>query len=311
MATTAPAYHLPSTPAEHLAAQSDYAWAAMQASGYGAPPSVIQDPFNSLQHLQSLSAYSPFHNPNMYGYQDLHASSHQSYYDMNTTAQTTAMANSTSSCSPICYFPTIKQPLARKTSAPAVSTEKPEELKELERFANEFKNKRQKLGFTQTHVGQALAEIHGTDFSQTTICRFENLQLSYKNACKLKPILEKWLLEAEKASLQSGEGDARKRKRRTTIGIAGKDALEKQFIQQHKPSPKEITRIASYLQLEKEVVRVWFCNRRQREKRIRKTLFWGKGNGFNGSSMEHSYWWEGYDFKWHKVYRTIIHQLSI
>lgn len=34
-------------------------------------------------------------------------------------------------------------------------------------------------------------------FSQTTICRFEALQLSFKNMCRLKPLLQKWLNEAE------------------------------------------------------------------------------------------------------------------
>lgn len=34
-------------------------------------------------------------------------------------------------------------------------------------------------------------------FSQTTICRFEALQLSFKNMCKLKPLLQRWLDEAE------------------------------------------------------------------------------------------------------------------
>lgn len=52
-------------------------------------------------------------------------------------------------------------------------------------------------GYTQTNVGEALAAVHGSEFSQTTICRFENLQLSFKNACKLKSILSKWLEEAE------------------------------------------------------------------------------------------------------------------
>lgn len=37
----------------------------------------------------------------------------------------------------------------------------------------------------------------GKMFSQTTICRFEALQLSFKNMCKLKPLLQKWLNEAE------------------------------------------------------------------------------------------------------------------
>ena len=37
----------------------------------------------------------------------------------------------------------------------------------------------------------------GKMFSQTTICRFEALQLSFKNMCKLKPLLQRWLNDAE------------------------------------------------------------------------------------------------------------------
>ena len=40
------------------------------------------------------------------------------------------------------------------------------------------------------------------------------------------------------------------------------------FQQNPKPSAQEITALADSLQLEKEVVRVWFCNRRQKEKRM-------------------------------------------
>lgn len=38
--------------------------------------------------------------------------------------------------------------------------------------------------------------------------------------------------------------------------------------QNPKPSSEEISLIAEQLSMEKEVVRVWFCNRRQKEKRI-------------------------------------------
>lgn len=54
--------------------------------------------------------------------------------------------------------------------------------------------------------------------------------------------------------------------------IAAKDALERHFGQQNKPSSQEIMRMAEELNLEKEVVRVWFCNRRQREKRVKTSL---------------------------------------
>uniref|UniRef100_H3CCS9 POU domain, class 5, transcription factor 3 n=1 Tax=Tetraodon nigroviridis TaxID=99883 RepID=H3CCS9_TETNG len=68
---------------------------------------------------------------------------------------------------------------------------------ELEQFAKELKHKRITLGFTQADVGLALGNLYGKMFSQTTICRFEALQLSFKNMCKLKPLLQKWLNEAE------------------------------------------------------------------------------------------------------------------
>nr|XP_020666869.1 pituitary-specific positive transcription factor 1 [Pogona vitticeps] len=149
------------------------------------------------------------------------------------------------------------------------------EIRELEKFANEFKLRRIKLGYTQTNVGEALAAVHGSEFSQTTICRFENLQLSFKNACKLKSILTKWLEEAEQVGALYSEKvgvNERKRKRRTTISIAAKEALESHFAEQSKPSSQEIMRMAEGLNLEKEVVRVWFCNRRQREKRVKTSL---------------------------------------
>lgn len=39
-------------------------------------------------------------------------------------------------------------------------------------------------------------------------------------------------------------------------------------LQNQKPTSEEITLIAEQLNMEKEVIRVWFCNRRQKEKRI-------------------------------------------
>uniref|UniRef100_A0A3B4GT32 POU domain protein n=1 Tax=Pundamilia nyererei TaxID=303518 RepID=A0A3B4GT32_9CICH len=149
------------------------------------------------------------------------------------------------------------------------------QIRELEMFANDFKIRRIKLGYTQTNVGEALAAVHGSEFSQTTICRFENLQLSFKNACKLKAILAKWLDEAELAGALYNDKigmNERKRKRRTTISLGAKEALEHSFVEKSKPSSQEIARIAKGLHLEKEVVRVWFCNRRQREKRVKTSL---------------------------------------
>lgn len=148
---------------------------------------------------------------------------------------------------------------------------------DLEQFAKEFKQRRIKLGFTQADVGLALGTLYGNVFSQTTICRFEALQLSFKNMCKLKPLLQKWLEEADNNNGSTGALDklnasARKRKKRTSIEVAVKGALENHFCKNAKPSAQEITHLAENLGLDKEVVRVWFCNRRQKEKRMTATV---------------------------------------
>ena len=71
------------------------------------------------------------------------------------------------------------------------------DLEELEAFSKMFKQKRIKLGYTQGDVGLAMGKLYGNDFSQTTISRFEALNLSFKNMCKLKPLLAKWLEDAD------------------------------------------------------------------------------------------------------------------
>ncbi|XP_076606671.1 POU domain, class 2, transcription factor 3 [Chaetodon auriga] len=156
--------------------------------------------------------------------------------------------------------------------------EEPSDLEELEQFAKAFKQRRIKLGFTQGDVGLAMGKLYGNDFSQTTISRFEALNLSFKNMCKLKPLLEKWLSDAENSPSDSmsnptslpplTEGYGRKRKKRTSIETNIKLTLEKRFLDNPKPNSEEITLISEQLSMEKEVVRVWFCNRRQKEKRI-------------------------------------------
>uniref|UniRef100_UPI00398EA3A7 POU domain, class 5, transcription factor 3-like n=1 Tax=Pristiophorus japonicus TaxID=55135 RepID=UPI00398EA3A7 len=145
----------------------------------------------------------------------------------------------------------------------------------MEQFAKELKYKRITLGFTQADVGLALGNLYGKMFSQTTICRFEALQLSFKNMCKLKPILQRWLNDAENngglpeiCNVEQVLDQSRKRKRRTSIENGVKRNLETYFMKCPKPTSEEISQIAEDLQLDKEVVRVWFCNRRQKGKRM-------------------------------------------
>uniref|UniRef100_A0A1B0FV21 POU domain protein n=2 Tax=Lutzomyia longipalpis TaxID=7200 RepID=A0A1B0FV21_LUTLO len=177
-------------------------------------------------------------------------------------------------------------PQMPKLQAPRALEPSPEEttdLEELEQFAKTFKQRRIKLGFTQGDVGLAMGKLYGNDFSQTTISRFEALNLSFKNMCKLKPLLQKWLEDADSSITNPGgmfgsstlsnplttpETIGRRRKKRTSIETSVRVALEKAFMMNPKPTSEEITHLADQLCMEKEVVRVWFCNRRQKEKRI-------------------------------------------
>jgi len=90
----------------------------------------------------------------------------------------------------------------------------------------------------------------------------------------------------------------RKRKKRTSIEVSVKGALENHFHKQPKPSAQEIAGLAETLQLEKEVVRVWFCNRRQKEKRMTpptggmgQDMMMSPHDGMHGDSppMHHSH----------------------
>ena len=174
------------------------------------------------------------------------------------------------------------------------------DLEELERFSKLFKQKRIKLGYTQGDVGLAMGKMYGNDFSQTTISRFEALNLSFKNMCKLKPLLAKWLEDADAShnshanaaaagaqllspggqmpcltpgqtslgGLMGNDAVSRRRKKRTSIDTTVRLNLERAFNSNPKPTSEEITYVADSLCMEKEVVRVWFCNRRQKEKRM-------------------------------------------
>ncbi|XP_061659716.1 POU domain, class 4, transcription factor 3-like [Syngnathoides biaculeatus] len=156
--------------------------------------------------------------------------------------------------------------------------------RELEAFAERFKQRRIKLGVTQADVGSALADlkIPGVgSLSQSTICRFESLTLSHNNMIALKPVLHAWLEEAEAAHRDrsavpeplggggGGGADDSRRRRRTSIAAPEKRSLEAYFAIQPRPSSEKIAAIAEKLDLKKNVVRVWFCNQRQKQKRMK------------------------------------------
>ncbi|XP_051631063.1 LOW QUALITY PROTEIN: POU domain, class 6, transcription factor 1-like [Manacus candei] len=173
--------------------------------------------------------------------------------------------------------PTVSQ-LVAKPPAPPGAEEDGINLEEIREFAKNFKLRRLSLGLTQTQVGQALTATEGPAYSQSAICRFEKLDITPKSAQKLKPVLEKWLREAEQRQREGqqhlldfvGGEPGKKRKRRTSFTPQALEALNAHFERNALPTGPEITRIAQELRYDREVVRVWFCNRRQTLKNTSK-----------------------------------------
>lgn len=159
--------------------------------------------------------------------------------------------------------------------------------RELEAFAEHFKQRRIKLGVTQADVGVALGKLKlpGVgSLSQSTICRFESLTLSHNNMIALKPVLQAWLEEAERQMKENQKSPdifnsaADKKRKRTSIAAPEKRSLEAYFAVQPRPSGEKIAQIAEKLDLKKNVVRVWFCNQRQKQKRMKFSAVTGMGS---------------------------------
>nr|XP_033333939.1 POU domain, class 6, transcription factor 2 isoform X9 [Megalopta genalis] len=167
-------------------------------------------------------------------------------------------------------------------------------LEEIKEFAKVFKMQRLHLGLTQTQVGQALSVTEGPAYSQSAICRlfpsalatqmyaatqiasqqqatFEKLDITPKSAQKIKPVLEKWMKEAQER-YKSGMGPltefmgvepTKKRKRRTSFTPQALEVLTAHFKRNTHPNGTDISNLAGRLGYDREVIRIWFCNRRQ------------------------------------------------
>ncbi|XP_047991005.1 POU domain, class 6, transcription factor 2 isoform X1 [Leguminivora glycinivorella] len=178
------------------------------------------------------------------------------------------------------------QPTISQSSSNVVDGINLEDIKE---FAKAFKLRRLGLGLTQTQVGQALSVTEGPAYSQSAICSalasqmlaaqlssqqqniFEKLDITPKSAQKIKPVLERWMKEAEEryATGQNhltdfiGMEPSKKRKRRTSFTPQALELLNAHFERNTHPSGTEITGLAHQLGYEREVIRIWFCNKRQ------------------------------------------------
>ncbi|XP_056245121.1 POU domain, class 2, transcription factor 1b isoform X5 [Seriola aureovittata] len=273
----------------------------LQQQNLGLPQFVLVQPGHPiatpLQSAQFIISQSPQAPQGILQTQSLLTQLPQSQANLLPTQPSIALATQpatptrTTAATPIQSLPHSQTP-PKRLDTPTL--EEPSDLEELEQFAKTFKQRRIKLGFTQGDVGLAMGKLYGNDFSQTTISRFEALNLSFKNMCKLKPLLEKWLNDAENLTSDQAlsspsalgspgmgiEGLNRRRKKRTSIETNIRVALEKSFLEQNqKPTSEEITMIADQLNMEKEVIRVWFCNRRQKEKRINPPSSGNSGGG--------------------------------
>jgi POU domain transcription factor, class 2 len=86
------------------------------------------------------------------------------------------------------------------------------------------------------------------------------------------------------SQLSTPEAMGRRRKKRTSIETNVRVSLERAFVMNPKPTSEEISNLADSLCMEKEVVRVWYCNRRQKEKRINPSESESPTESLNGSS---------------------------
>ncbi|KPP60603.1 POU domain, class 6, transcription factor 2-like [Scleropages formosus] len=225
-------------------------------------------------------------------------------------ACSSSTSSNSSSCSALSVGQLVRDPQTAPGEVDGVS------LEEIREFARAFKIRRLSLGLTQTQVGQALSAAEGPAYSQSAICRhtilrshfflpqeaqesaiasslsaklnpgllyparFEKLDITPKSAQKIKPVLERWMAEAEarhRSGVQNltdfiGSEPSKKRKRRTSFTPQALEILNTHFEKNTHPSGQEMTEIAEKLNYDREVVRVWFCNKRQALKNTIKRL---------------------------------------
>ena len=166
-----------------------------------------------------------------------------------------------------------------------MSSQEAKELDEYSEFAAIFRSHRLKLGYTHADVIQQVGIRYGYSFSTDTIYQFEARQLPFTSARNLKPVLQMWLKDTVKAAGSSEEemneiivhastsiNPKRERKRRTNVDSLVKGQLEEEFRRKRTPSQSEMLAMANRFGMEKEFVRVWFCNRRQRQKKLEREL---------------------------------------
>ena len=160
----------------------------------------------------------------------------------------------------------------------------------------------QKVQHTVNQPSAGTIWLHKEEFASNSsdclnvLLRFEKLDITPRSALKIRPVLENWLREAEEKHQQgnlqkiAGMSDyvnmsaiGKIRKRRTFFSPEALVVLNNRFEESSHPSGsyynwtairttfhpfyfvtgREISNIAQQIGYERDVVRVWFCNKRQ------------------------------------------------
>lgn len=211
---------------------------------------------------------------------------------------TTTLSNSQASSPSITSPTSADSPGGHGTAVNTINNEVEVDgvnLEEIKEFAKVFKIRRLSLGLTQTQVGQALSAREGPTYSQSAICRFEKLDITPRSAQKIKPVLERWMAEAEARHKNGfnqlsdfiGTEPSKKRKRRTSFTPQALEYLNRMFDKNTHPTGSEMTSMSQELNYDREVIRVWFCNKRQALKNTIKKLKAAEAEA-QANSVEHS-----------------------
>ena len=153
---------------------------------------------------------------------------------------------------------------------------------EIRQIARDFRHRRNKLQLTQQQVSCQLFQLGYTNFSQSTLSRFENLSLSEKNMYFFKPAIHDWMEHqktdptffSEKHPIQKLEPTTTEKRSRPRLSPSQKETLRAYFQLDPYPLFHEINHISRKLGITERTVRNWFANSRQNQKRfhIKQTM---------------------------------------
>ena len=182
--------------------------------------------------------------------------------------------------------------LTKQTNVALSKEEEELERIRLKEFAQRFKIERDRFGYSATSVNQQLAIRYGTSFSFGKIEQFELQKLPLSEMMTIKQVLEWWLLDTARAGGMSEErvqelaksvSPPRRelRKRRTTIDEYTKKILDEEFARNSKPTPAQLQELGYRVGIDKDVVKIWFANQRQKFRKQRE-----RNSGEGSSSTE-------------------------